>query len=419
MIAPIGPAVYIPGGDCQSIIEALPENLVRYRDHAAWFISEIQKPIWRHRDKADPFTRLNNRILRQYVPQRPLTEIQTHLTDSGVIQTANHSQGRRARGYAMKESYKGVPARHVIRDPKLSRKIRDKQIVAYTDRIDAGTRSIVEQRRPILDAMRRSLVELQLSESVSEIERRLSGTVDSSHLRYAASTIAHGDHGPVYVDPFGRRVHSTITYTTAELRPFFRFGKAELALLDVRNSQPLVLAAFLKNAPHIKDLHHLLGEGAGIPPGVPALDTDSCFTELCETGLIYDKLAEDTGLTRAEVKHKMFVEVLFGRPRQRGRVSEAFSNRWPDVNTWIVEMKQANGYKVIAQILQRTESTIIIDGVCRRISEEMDGLPYLTIHDAILCPVKYAGAVEQIMLAEFERYGVAATIKTTELKATS
>ena len=91
-------------------------------------------------------------------------------------------------------------------------------------------------------------------------------------------------------------------------------------------------------------------------------------------------------------------------------MSDVFEGLWPGISAALRCLKQACGYKIVAQLLQRVESSTMIDGVCGRIVAEYPDVRFLTIHDAILTPNSYVPLVRQVMVSEFARYGVSVTI---------
>ena len=113
---------------------------------------------------------------------------------------------------------------------------------------------------------------------------------------------------------------------------------------------------------------------------------------------------------RGEIKKSVFRDVFFGNIKQRGPVSEVFGKLWPGIFNALCKLKQKCGYKTIAQILQRMESTIMIDGVCGRIVSEHPEVEFLTIHDAALAVIDRGGIVRQLVEEEFAQFGVRAKV---------
>lgn len=115
--------------------------------------------------------------------------------------------------------------------------------------------------------------------------------------------------------------------------------------------------------------------------------------------------------SRNEVKKAVYRDVLFGKLIQHGPVSDVFRKLWPNIYDAVRALKTMYGYKILSQILQRMESTIMIDGVCGRIVAELPGVRFLTIHDAALVVAGHAEKTSALIEEEFRCYGVAATVR--------
>ena len=93
----------------------------------------------------------------------------------------------------------------------------------------------------------------------------------------------------------------------------------------------------------------------------------------------------------------------------------ALEKLYPAHAAYITETKR-DDYRVLAQRLQRLESTIIIDGVCGYLMEHYPDLPVLSIHDELIAPRKIAGVVHKQIEKQFKKYGVSAKITTENLQ---
>ena len=141
---------------------------------------------------------------------------------------------------------------------------------------------------------------------------------------------------------------------------------------------------------------------------------------LCENGSFYEHLMEimekGSFADRNRAKELLYRDVFFGKPHIRGVMTEAFEASWPGISRVIRDLKWRFGYKIIAKLLQRGESRIMIDGVCQRLTREYPEIAYLTIHDAVLVTQEYGRTVQGLIVDEFRQYGVCATVRKKELK---
>ena len=75
------------------------------------------------------------------------------------------------------------------------------------------------------------------------------------------------------------------------------------------------------------------------------------------------------------------------------------------------ELKRRFGYKVVARMLQRLESRLMIDGVCGKLVRNHPDVRFLTIHDSLLVAAESVGIVRRTIEAEFRAFGVEATVR--------
>ena len=113
---------------------------------------------------------------------------------------------------------------------------------------------------------------------------------------------------------------------------------------------------------------------------------------------------------RKGFKRLFFSQVFFGKIKTTGRVRELFARDFPTVYKAINDVKQKD-YRQLAYLLQAHESKIMIDIICRKILNELPGTFIATIHDSIMTTPDRADEVKEIMLREFQRFGLNPTIQ--------
>ena len=83
------------------------------------------------------------------------------------------------------------------------------------------------------------------------------------------------------------------------------------------------------------------------------------------------------------------------------------SDAFPSV-TRIFKFLKKDDYVLLSHIMQRLESTVIIEVVAKRIAAEKPNLPIFTVHDSISTIPSEVEYVKQLIKAEFNKYlGVA------------
>lgn len=189
-----------------------------------------------------------------------------------------------------------------------------------------------------------------------------------------------GDLGPFFsVDAFSGRVHTPVVNLKSDLRGRLRFFGKPVVSLDVKQMQPTILA---------KSLSEAIGKNP--------------FSDAVLAGEdVYDHLlAENSKLkTRSEAK-KFFFELVFGKPRNDIASMFKGDGKWVE---WINDYKRkvipenphsSTTHSNLAWLLQRNE-VFVMRGAWERLMRLK--IPFLTIHDAILCLERDEAVVLEIL----------------------
>jgi hypothetical protein len=143
------------------------------------------------------------------------------------------------------------------------------------------------------------------------------------------------------------------------------------------------------------------------------------YIDLVQRGEFYEYLMSEGNITsekRAKFKESFFGGVFFCKNRPVTRQAELFRRLFPNVYEVVCEIKRKD-YRHLAHVLQRVESSLIVNRVARRCMEEMPETFVATIHDSILTTPDAAEAVKAIMMQEFAGVGLAPTIRIDDLGA--
>lgn len=187
------------------------------------------------------------------------------------------------------------------------------------------------------------------------------------------------------VDAFCGRVHSPIVNLKAIFRPKLRLHGESVTSLDVKQMQPLILG-------------RVLFDCIGSNPFSDALDNGKD---------VYLVIQEGARLpTRADAK-KLFFQLIFGKPMNDiGRIFEG-DVAWVEwINSYKCREEVNNPHRDsphtnLAWLLQYSEVQIM-SGVWKRLKDR--GIPFLTIHDELLCRKSDVDLVSPIMNAELSRH---------------
>lgn len=237
------------------------------------------------------------------------------------------------------------------------------------------------------------------------------------------------------------RFHSNIANIKKELRAFIRYDGQKLVNVDIKNSQPLFSTLLLTRAFYNKhskpiNIYH-------IPSVLPLLSTpyhqllsiidhyimivESSETQyskgfkkyisLVNSGDFYRKvssvIAPGKPYNKAEMKTMMFL-VFFSNNRFIGQpeahFKRLFKASFPEVYEVFKRLKKGN-HTALSHILQRIESSVIVEKASRRITEERPNLPIFTVHDSIATTVGNEKYVSQLIKEEILNFtGLSAQI---------
>ena len=137
------------------------------------------------------------------------------------------------------------------------------------------------------------------------------------------------------------------------------------------------------------------------------------YKKLVSSGGIYeffeDKLTvnnEDLnkGLTKRDIiKYRMMLCLYSKNGGYSGGIKSTFRQHFPKLYALICKLK-AKKHNTLALLLQRIESYLILDVICKRISLEKPDLPIFTIHDCIATTVGNEQYVSNIIMEEMEKF---------------
>lgn len=216
------------------------------------------------------------------------------------------------------------------------------------------------------------------------------------------------------VDDNVGRFHSNLTNIKKEIRNYITYDGKKLVNIDIKNSQPLISTILFDYNFYQKNTEHI--NIYNIPTILPLLSnlshsysstiimlektlqkTDNHkvteYIDMVNTGDFYEKISEKlypkSPFVKKQMKEMIFT-VLFSRnsfirlPEAKSKID--FRDNFPEIYEIFRQLKVKN-HRALAHILQRIESELIIQKVCKRISIEKPDLPIFTIHDSIATTV--------------------------------
>ncbi len=233
----------------------------------------------------------------------------------------------------------------------------------------------------------------------------------------------------------GHRFYSPITYLKKELRNFLSFEGKNLVSIDLKNSQPyLSLVLFKPNFWTKKGRKGLrLSILRGISNDIKLSNQYKALITLVnspeilasqEGGFekykssviggrfyediqaIFEHLYPDRFDSRDKVK-KEVMRILYSDPKkdhlQFYKPSLRFYKQFPLVYEMFKWIKEKD-YTYLPLVLQRIESYLIIDVICKKVGHLEPKIPLFTIHDSIVTTQGYEGFIEAVMIEELEKW---------------
>jgi hypothetical protein len=215
-------------------------------------------------------------------------------------------------------------------------------------------------------------------------------------------------------DTYGR-VHTNLTNLKSRLRGCLSEGSKELKEVDLANSQPfffgVILITYLLNSTNLTSFN------LSLPPHTPSLRCDilpedvRLYLKLVQEGTLYEHLADRFQIpiaNRRAFKVKLFAEVFFCKNSWSTKNSERFAQEFPTAYKVIHDLKSKD-YTALSKLLQRVESSFIINKVVRRCMNR--SIFVGTIHDSLLVHDENVPFIQQIIREEFEPWGLCPTTK--------
>lgn len=187
------------------------------------------------------------------------------------------------------------------------------------------------------------------------------------------------------VDTFSGRVHTPVVNLKGELRFKIRFHGSPVVSLDVKQMQPTILAK-------------VLDERMGV----------NSFTDAINQGKdVYEHIQNEAGLESRDAAKKYLFQLIFGQPKSD--IGEMFTGD----KSWV---EWINGYKSVTEYLNphkrkthtnlawllQTNEVQIMTGLWLKLMHR--DIPFLTIHDEILCRPQDKEVVFELMEKELKKH---------------
>jgi len=233
----------------------------------------------------------------------------------------------------------------------------------------------------------------------------------------------------------GHRFYSPLTNLKRELKQFLTFDGQKIVSIDIKNSQPFLSLALFKHdfwgkkkgklrlESLNREIYNTIRNKEEYKSIITLVNTSETLTDinsglekyrsLVLEGLFYEYIQEYFADTyperfsdRPRVK-KEVMRILFSDPKKEHwsfyKPCLDFYKHFP-VPYQLFKMIKQIEYNYFPIILQAIESFLVIDVICKRISDLNAEIPIFTIHDNILTTIGNEGFVASIMTEEIKGY---------------
>jgi hypothetical protein len=234
----------------------------------------------------------------------------------------------------------------------------------------------------------------------------------------------------------GQRFYNPISNLKKELRNFITYDGKQLVDVDLKNSQPFLSLALFNSSfweggngeklwlkKISKDIDKIIKDKGGYSYIIMCLKTLESshqkefslkkYTDLVVEGGFYEyiqehfeKLYPSRFNERTKVK-KEVLRILYGENAKWccdfNRPSQTFYQHFPKI-AWLFYSIKDIQHNLLPLILQRVESFLILDVVCKNIAVNCPQIPFFTVHDNIITTKGNEGIIKQIMISEIEKW---------------
>ncbi len=188
-----------------------------------------------------------------------------------------------------------------------------------------------------------------------------------------------------------------------DLRQYIRLDGKPLGCIDIRCSQPALLANLLTKPPNWLEGNPNYNR---LIDCRPSTSPDSFF-EVASSGEMYDQLADSYDCPRDHAKRKFLVDVLAKRGWYPSDFEDTFRDLFPIVWKFIREFNR-DSHRHLIRLLQEAEARLVIEHVCPRL---VGPVPIVTLHDAVFCGQCDLQLVQDTFQEVLEELGVQMELK--------
>lgn len=394
----------------------------KYHEKYVWLIHLIIIKNITSKNTFAGYINLKSEILRKYIGDKFSKKIIAQLRKSGILNVNNHYEaGKNSKSYRLTEKYSSCGITRVSFESKKAKKYLLKYEAEMQRKLSASNNTELFQE--LLDNIRQ--VDIDFVGATENSDQLFeNGDFESLHAKschdYYIESISEGNIFFTTSRLTGRIYHSICNCNKA-IRKFLSFQGEELFQVDIANSQPVLFC------PMVQDFvrrnwgkYCIRMDRERLVKGIIIISTRDIpyvesfypadvltYINLTKEGKFYDFLMDkfDTPESeKADFKVLFFKEIFYSKIKAQEKYKKAllFKALFPTVYDAIIWYKR-NDHADLSNQLQKAESDIMINGVCKRLKfeyKEEDRPFYIPVHDALVCIKKDMDIVYKLIEEE-------------------
>lgn len=212
------------------------------------------------------------------------------------------------------------------------------------------------------------------------------------------------------------RFNSSITALNKFVRPFLLVNNKPLVSIDIKSSQPYILASVIDinfyNKGNKYNYYTIGTVGGSIlfprflegkEKGIEQYRNISFEDDFYSIVLRNELGREPTTIERNRLKHKTMQFLFYNNPKAKQKTELSYLvKQFPQINEFIVSCLNRVGVKRFSYLLQRAESFLVLDTVCVEFNNKYKSAPFFTIHDAVLTTEEHYEELYRIMFEQLK-----------------
>lgn len=423
--------IYLPTNlDLEADVEGFNKN---YIEKYQWIIHTVLHQGYKTEKSFGGYVNLSQQILRRFIGERYCTEVLSQLENSGIIKiNKKYSANNFSMSYSLTEKYHGSEIKSVD--------FTGSKAVKYIYKINNYNRKCLQTylKTPVIEQLYKNVFKVDIDEErATEYLNFLKAEEKVNEEQYivgkmAIENISNKDEKYFFtVDEPTGRVYHPIANCPRYIRKFLSHNGQQLIQIDVANCQPMLFIPMLKeyfgkkeaensyltdsNTNYTYDISTILSPYVETSTNNISYSDNNLpddvtrYIDKCSTGMFYEDLMQEFDIPVSErnyFKKEFFGKIFFSQLHRKWEydLAKKFRNIYPNVYKAVLWYKQKNHADLPIK-LQSIESSIIINGVCAKITAENtpDSMPFFcSVHDCIVCLEENVGYIKKLLENELK-----------------